>query len=109
MKKLLSLILGLFPIALMAGKQNSEPIKANDPEPSYLTFQEKIEPIVEAKKTVVKKTFDERLKDKVVAMNVAEEQRKLERGAKEFMYGGKTIIARDEKNALRKAKNLGLI
>lgn len=101
MKKFISILLGLLPFALMAEKEKVAPV---DSEPS-----EKKEQIIEAKKAVVKKTFDERLKDKVQALNEAEYKRKLENGAKEFMFGENKVLARDQENANRKARNLGYI
>ncbi len=105
MKKIISLfaaILSLFAI----GKSQAAPVETREPE----NILPKEEPKQEVKQSnIPRKTFDERLKDKVKFLNEAEIQRKLANGAKEFDFDGQTVIARDYKNAERKAKNLGLI
>lgn len=104
MKKIISLfaaILSLFAI----GKAQAAPVETKEPE----NILPKEEPKQEVKQsTLPRKTFDERLTEKVQHLRKAEIDRKLKNGAQEFTIGGKVFIARDLKNAIRKAKNAGI-
>ena len=106
MKKIISLFAAL--LSLPALKAETKELAIADETPKFIA-----QPVLIENKPEVKpqprKSFDERLKDKVQHLREAEIDRKLKNGAKEFFYGENKVIARDKKNADRKARNLGYI
>ena len=60
---------------------------------------------VDKEKTILKLSEDDRkAKEEAIKRNVA-----LNRGLKEFDFNGNKVYARNEKNAIRKAKNAGYL